>query len=62
MPFGGVGPSGLGCHSGYEGFLNYSHTKSVFRMADDAPLLSVMQPPFGGAMQAFVDAMFAPRR
>jgi coniferyl-aldehyde dehydrogenase len=61
LPFGGVGTSGIGCHSGHEGFLNYSHTKSVFRMADDAPLLSVLRPPFGGAMQALVDAMFAPR-
>jgi acyl-CoA reductase-like NAD-dependent aldehyde dehydrogenase len=29
LPFGGVGPSGMGRYHGYEGFLEFSHRKSV---------------------------------
>jgi coniferyl-aldehyde dehydrogenase len=60
LPFGGVGKSGTGCHSGREGFLNYSHTKSVFQCADDNGLAAAIRPPYGAMAQAFADAVFAP--
>ena len=60
LPFGGVGASGTGCHSGYEGFLNYSHSKSIFHCADDDPLMLAIRPPYGDLTQAFADAVFAP--
>ena len=60
LPFGGAGPSGIGCHSGYEGFVNYSHTKSVFNCADDNPLMHAIRPPYGDMAQAFADAVFTP--
>jgi hypothetical protein len=60
LPFGGVGPSGSGCHSGYEGFLNYSHQKSVFKCEDDNVLMMAIKPPFGELSQAFADAVLAP--
>lgn len=60
LPFGGVGSSGMGCHSGFEGFLNYSHAKSVFRGADDDALMQAIRPPFGAMTQAFADAVFTP--
>lgn len=61
LPFGGVGRSGMGCHSGREGFLNYSHTKSVFFCADDNGLAAAVRPPYdGGIARAFADAVFAP--
>jgi coniferyl-aldehyde dehydrogenase len=46
LPFGGFGASGNGCHSGHAGFLNYSHTKSVFRGTDDSFVHQVIIPPF----------------
>lgn len=46
LPFGGVGASGMGCHSGYEGFCNYSHTKSVFHGSDDSFVHQVILPPY----------------
>lgn len=46
LPFGGFGASGNGCHSGYEGFCNYSHTKSVFRGSDDSFVHQVIEPPY----------------
>lgn len=60
LPFGGVGKSGMGCHSGREGFLNYSHTKPVFYCADDNGLAFAIKPPYGEITQAFADATFAP--
>lgn len=60
LPFGGVGKSGIGCHSAKEGFLNYSHTKPVFHCADDNGLAFAIKPPYGPVTQAFADATFAP--
>jgi coniferyl-aldehyde dehydrogenase len=60
LPFGGIGKSGMGCHSGREGFLNYSHTKAVFNCADDDGLALAIRPPYAAMAQAFADACFAP--
>jgi acyl-CoA reductase-like NAD-dependent aldehyde dehydrogenase len=60
LPFGGVGKSGMGCHSGREGFLNYSHAKSVFYCTDDNLLAMAIRPPYAEMAQAFADAVFAP--
>jgi acyl-CoA reductase-like NAD-dependent aldehyde dehydrogenase len=46
LPFGGIGASGMGCHSGYEGFCNYTHVKSVFRGSDDSVVHRVITPPY----------------
>jgi coniferyl-aldehyde dehydrogenase len=60
LPFGGVGPSGIGCHSGYEGFLNYSHVKSVFKCEDDNVLMMAIKPPYADLSKMFADAVLAP--
>lgn len=60
LPFGGIGPSGIGCHSGHEGFLNFSHTKSVFKCEDDNVLMMAIKPPLAELSQAFADAVLAP--
>ena len=31
LPFGGVGPSGMGAYNGYDGFKNFSHKRSVLK-------------------------------
>ena len=46
-PFGGVGPSGTGAYHGFEGFLNFSHTKTVFRQTSFELVVGVMRPPYG---------------
>ncbi len=58
LPFGGIGASGMGCHSGYEGFLCFTHNKSVFECADDSPLMAALKGPYGAMTQAFADAVF----
>jgi aldehyde dehydrogenase (NAD+) len=50
LPFGGVGESGMGHAHGEEGFLAFSHRRSVLRrpFALDAPL---RYPPYAGKMR-----------
>ena len=31
LPFGGVGPSGMGAYHGYDGFKNFSHKSSILK-------------------------------
>jgi len=46
LPFGGVGPSGLGAYHGEEGFRALSHAKGVFQQAR-WNLAGLIRPPFG---------------
>ncbi|MEM7728758.1 MAG: coniferyl aldehyde dehydrogenase [Pseudomonadota bacterium] len=48
LPFGGVGPSGMGAYQGEKGFETFSHMKSVFHQGTDglfAKLKSKMMAP-----------------
>ena len=47
LPFGGVGQSGHGCFHGYEGFLNFSHLKSIYYQTRIDFILSIIRPPRG---------------
>ena len=46
LPFGGIGPSGMGAYHGIEGFRTMSHAKSVFKQAR-VNLVDLFRPPFG---------------
>jgi len=46
MPFGGVGPSGMGAYHGREGFETFSHKKSVLYQAK-WNLTGMLAPPYG---------------
>ena len=59
LPFGGIGASGMGCHSGFEGFLTYTHNKSVFECADDSAVMMALKGPYGEISQAVADSIFA---
>jgi coniferyl-aldehyde dehydrogenase len=59
LPFGGTGASGMGCHSGFEGFLTYTHNKSVFECADDSVLMASLKGPYGEITKAVADSIFA---
>ena len=45
LPFGGVGPSGMGAYHGLEGFKTMSHAKSVLRQAR-FNVADLFRPPF----------------
>lgn len=47
LPFGGVGPSGMGAYHGRDGFRTFSHAKAVYRQATRFDLMRLLYPPFG---------------
>ncbi|MGP1354714.1 MAG: coniferyl aldehyde dehydrogenase [Parasphingopyxis sp.] len=48
LPFGGVGPSGMGAYTGHEGFKTFSHAKSVYSQPKmDVAKLGGFKPPYG---------------
>ena len=47
LPFGGVGPSGMGSYHGYDGFKNFSHAKSIYTQSNTvSKLAAAMRPPY----------------
>lgn len=53
LPFGGVGPSGMGHYHGREGFETFSKLRPVFHQAPVAAL-RFFGPPYGRAMDALL--------
>ena len=48
LPFGGVGPSGMGAYHGVDGFRTFSHRKSIFTQSKvDVAELGGLRPPYG---------------
>ena len=54
LPFGGVGPSGMGAYHGVDGFRTFSHAKAVYQQPKlDVAKLAGLKPPYGaGARKA----------
>ena len=47
LPFGGVGPSGMGSYHGYDGFKEFSHAKSIYNQAKpNLNKLAGLVPPY----------------
>ena len=46
LPFGGVGPSGIGAYHGHEGFVRFSHARGVAKVRVFNPARFAM-PPYG---------------
>jgi coniferyl-aldehyde dehydrogenase len=59
LPFGGVGPSGMGAYHGRRGFVEFSHEKGVYRQIS-SELLAMMRPPYGDAFRKQVAARLKP--
>jgi coniferyl-aldehyde dehydrogenase len=56
LPFGGVGPSGMGAYHGREGFDTFSHKKAVFHQAR-LNGASMLAPPFGERHDRLLDRL-----
>lgn len=55
MPFGGVGPSGMGSYHGFEGFKTFSHAKPVFKQGKvNLGKLAGTLPPYGDKMEKMI--------
>ncbi len=51
LPFGGVGPSGMGAYHGEDGFRTFSHAKAVFTQSKvNVAELAGLRPPYGEKM------------
>ncbi|MEL8056333.1 MAG: coniferyl aldehyde dehydrogenase [Pseudomonadota bacterium] len=46
LPFGGVGPSGMGAYHGRDGFYEFSHKKAVYTQTG-SEVLAMVRPPYG---------------
>ncbi len=47
LPFGGVGPSGMGSYHGYDGFKSFSHAKAVYTQSKlVSKLAATLRPPY----------------
>ena len=54
LPFGGVGPSGMGSYHGVDGFKTFSHAKAVFKQAK-SDITAMMRPPYGEKIQKMMN-------
>lgn len=51
LPFGGVGPSGMGAYHGEDGFKTFSHAKAIFKQSKvNVAELAGLRPPYGEKM------------
>ena len=59
MPFGGVGPSGMGVYHTGEGFDTFSHLKPVFRQRGLGPFTGaqLLYPPYGPVTNVLLKLM-----
>jgi coniferyl-aldehyde dehydrogenase len=53
LPFGGIGPSGMGAYHGEYGFRTFSHAKGVF-LQSRINGSGLLRPPFGKAANAML--------
>ncbi|NKS66534.1 aldehyde dehydrogenase family protein, partial [Rhodococcus hoagii] len=60
-PFGGVGASGMGHYHGREGFLEFSHARTVFEAPEHDPRAEWgTLPPYGEGFLAAMEAQVTP--
>jgi coniferyl-aldehyde dehydrogenase len=59
LPFGGVGPSGMGAYHGQRGFVEFSHEKAIYRQIS-SELLAILRPPYGAAFKKQMAARLKP--
>ena len=56
-PFGGIGNSGMGRYHGHEGFLEFSHARTVFKAGwfDPRRLIGMLPPYANGKLERMID-------
>jgi len=53
LPFGGIGPSGMGAYHGEDGFRTFSHARSIYKQPRiDIAGLAGFKPPYGKTTEA----------
>lgn len=60
LPFGGIGPSGMGAYHGHEGFRTFSHAKAVYSQPKiDVAKMAGLKPPYGAATRKAIARQIA---
>lgn len=55
LPFGGVGPSGIGSYHGVDGFREFSHRRAVYhQLKKDVGPLKALRPPYGEGVRKYL--------
>lgn len=57
LPFGGIGPSGLGSYHGEHGFRAFSHEKAVLRQGKFRALARYFQPPYSDSKRKWLSRL-----
>ncbi len=58
LPFGGIGPSGMGNYHGFDGFKTFSHARAVYKQSKvNFQRLGGMLPPYGEKADRTLNAM-----
>ncbi|MFT3707867.1 MAG: coniferyl aldehyde dehydrogenase [Archangium sp.] len=57
LPFGGVGPSGIGSYHGFKGFETFSHARSVLASSPLSAARNIMKPPYGTLVDRSLEAL-----
>jgi coniferyl-aldehyde dehydrogenase len=61
LPFGGVGPSGMGSYHGLDGFREFSHRKAVYRqLKKDLGPMKALRPPYGKGVRDYIAGALKP--
>ena len=55
LPFGGIGQSGMGNYHGREGFLTFSHARSIYRQSDKQEDVMLARPQFTEGSRQFIE-------
>lgn len=54
LPFGGIGPSGMGAYHGFDGFRTFSHARPVYRQSR-FDITKMLRPPYGKTIRRLLD-------
>ena len=54
LPFGGVGPSGMGRYRGFEGFKTFSNQRPVVFQSNADEALAAQRPPYAAGMETYL--------